>query len=175
MSISTIVNMGRKFDSAVNATVVERAVEIAQDIWNTFGEDITADDAQSIGDGIGGDTGSRVSEWKKFALAVPFGMIEALKAYPKGELTRANMFGLARAVHKAADYTRVKLTVAEFVKSLKAKKKGSGRGATSGMGFGILKNVDTMLGVNGKPVSKAKTVAFRKALAALCEQHGIKY
>lgn len=166
MSISTIVSMGRKFDSAVNATVVERAVEIAQDIWNTFGEDITADDAQSIGDGIGGDTGSRVSEWKRFAQAVPFGMVEALKAYPKGELTRANMFGLARAVYKAGDYTRVKLTVAEFVKSLKAKKTSKGRKPTIGMGLGIIKNLETRA---------RNVIAFRKELAALCKKHGIEY
>ena len=168
MSIKTIVAKGRKFNSAVAKTVTSLAIELGEDIWNTFGEELTTEQAQEIAEGIAGDNaaGSRVSEWKGFAQAVPFGMIEALRAYPKGELTRVHMFALARKVKSAADYTHVKETVAEFVKNRDAKKKGGGRKATIGMGLGIIKNLET----------RAKNIiAFRRELAALCKKHGITY
>lgn len=166
MSIKTIGAKGRKFYTSVANTVTELAIDIGQDIWDTFGENLTADDAQSIGDAIGGDTGPRVSEWKAFAAAVPFGMVEGLRAYPKGELTRVHMFGLARAIKKAGDYTRVKATVTEFIKSRDNKKASGGRKATIGMGLGIIKNLETRA---------RNVIAFRKELAALCKKHGIAY
>ena len=167
MSIKTIGMKGRRFYQSLANTVTELAIEVGEEIWNTFGEDLTKETAQAIGDEIGGDVGPRVSEWKVFAEAVPFGMVEALKAYPKGELTRVHMFGLARAVKRAADYTHVKDTVAAFVKDRDTKKsKGAGRKPTVGMGIGIIKNLQTR---------DRKIIAFRKELAALCAKHGITY
>ena len=166
MSTSTIITKGRKFSTAVCNTVTELAIDIAQDIWDTFGDDLTKDNAQDIGDGIGGDVGARVSEWKAFAMAVPFGMVEALRAYPKGELTRIDMFRLARAVNKAGDYTRVKETVAAFVEARDSKKTSKGRAPTIGMGLGIIKNLQTR---------SRKVIAFRKELAQLCQKYGITY
>ncbi len=168
MTIKSVISKGRAFNGAIAKTVVALASELAQDIWDTFGEDITDEDAQAIGDGIS-DVGARVSEWKKFALAVPFGMVEAIKAYPKGEMTRVKMFGLARAVHKAGDYTHVKATVAAFVSKVPAS--GGGAKASIGMGLGIIKNTDTA----PKGVTKANMNAFRRDLKALCDQYGITY
>ena len=169
MSIKSIVSKGRKFDAAIGRTVVEQAQDIADDIWNTFGEDITADQAQEVGDGIGGETGSRVSEWKKFALAVPFGMKEALGYMPAELLTRTRMFQLARRVYKAADYTHVKSTVSAYVDEIKSGKKAS---KGSGNYASVTSHVKGIFKVQTR---KRNEIAFRKELAKLCAKHGIEY
>jgi len=167
MSIKTIVAKGRKFDSAIGRTVVEQAQEIAKDVWDTFGENLTSEQAQNIGDGIGGDVGARVSEWKKFAMAVPYGMVEALGYMPAELLTRTRMFQLARRVYAAADYTHVKSTVDAYVTEIKTPKTGSGGAARS-----VSSLVKSVFNVKTR---KRNEIAFRKELAQLCKKHGIKF
>lgn len=169
MSIATIIKYGREFDKLVGKTVVQQAQRIADEVWNTYGEDITTEQAQEVGDGIGGDTGSRVSEWKKFAMAVPFGMSEALGYMPEELLTRTRMFQLARRVYKAADYTHVKSTVAAFVDEIKEGKK-TGQG--SGNHASVASHVK---GIFNVVTRKRNEIAFRKELAKLCKKHGIEY
>lgn len=168
MSIQSIIAKGKKFDKAVGKTVVEQGYDIASEIWNTYGEAITTEDAQKIGDGIGGDIGSRVSEWKKFALAVPFGMAEALKEIPDELLTRTRMFQLSRRVYAAADYTRVKSTVAAYVAEIKTGKKAS---KGSGNYASVSSHVKAIFNVKTR---KRNEIAFRKELAKLAKKHGIE-
>ena len=171
MSIATIIKKGRSMSSRVQSTVVECAKDIAGDIWNTFGEDITKEHAQQIAEGIEGDNAAapRLSEWKAFALAVPFGLVEAITAYDRTKdtptLTRVRLFNLARAVRKAADYTTVKETVAAFVSDLNKK-------PTKGVGRTIPQVVKSLFAIQTR---KKKEIAFRKALAKLCDEYGIAH
>lgn len=171
MSIATVVRKARAFNTRVSETVVNAAREVAQEIWDTCSDDdgtITKETAKEIGEGIVEKKGPRQSEWVAFAMAVQFGMVEALQYYPKtgDTLTRVKMFGLARALNKAADFTAVKATVDAFVKGLNAKSTGKGRKPTIGMAIGIIKNLETRA---------RNIVAFRKDLAKLCAKHGITY
>jgi len=171
MSIATVVRKARKFNSRVAATVVEAAQDVAQEIWDTCSDNdgnIAKDVATSIGEGIVDEKGPRQSEWIAFATSVQYGMVEALGYYAKtgDTLTRVKMFGLARALNKAQDFTAFKSVVDGFVKGLKSKASKGTRTPTIGMGLGIIKNLQT----------KARNViAFRRELAALCKKHGIQY
>ena len=173
MTMHTIVKKARELSTRIERTVVECAKEIADDIWNTFGEDLTTEQAKQIGEGAGDGVAQRASEWKVFAEAVPFGMAEAISAYSRESkaptLTRVRLFGLARKVKAAADYTHVKLTVSQFVADLNAKpSKGAAKTPAQklGMGLGIIKNLQTR---------SPKVIEFRRKLAALCKEYDIAY
>ncbi len=168
MSIATIIAKGKAFEKRVAATVVESALAVAEEIWNTFGDECTTENAEAIAKGIAGDNApaARKSEWKAFATSVQFGMAEALRYYPKtgDTLTRVKMFALAREIIKAGwgDY---KAVVDTFVKNLDKKpSKGAGRTLAS-----IVKSLFTV------QTRKRNEIAFRKELAALCAKHGIQY
>lgn len=167
MSKQTIIRKGKAFAEQISRTVVECAKDLATEVWNTYGDDMPADDLADISKQLGGTVPARVSEWKAFMQAVPFGLAEAVSHYPKvGTLTRVKMFALARALIKEADYSKYKTVAASVEKSSTASRKGAGRKATIGMGLGIIKNAETR---------KRNEIAFRKDLAALCKKHGIKY
>ena len=166
MSKATIVSKAKQFSERVSKTVVELAHDLAMETWNTFGDDITNEVAADMAKEID-SVPARVSEWKAFFMAVPLGLPEAIKEYPKhGTMTRIKMFALARACLKRADYSQFKLAVKDVESSASKKSKGAGRKATIGMGLGIIKNAETR---------KRNEIAFRKELAALCKKHGISY
>jgi len=169
MSMKSIITKGRAFDKAVGKTVVESARDVALEIWNTYGADITNEQCQEIGDGIGGEVGSRVSEWKKFAMAVPFGMAEAVAAMPAELLTRSRLFQLARRVYKAADYTHVKSTVSAYVDEIKSGKKAS---KGSGNHASIASHVKGIFNVQDRSKQARE---FRKDFAKLCKKHGYEF
>lgn len=172
MSLETIITKGRGFDSAIAETVVNKAMELAQDIWDTYGDDIARDKtlAGEVADGITeGVKSPRNSEWKAFATSIPYGMVEALREYPKtGKgLTRVHLFKLARRLIEVGDYRIAKETARKFVKGLdKAKTGKGGYKATIGMGLGIIKNTQTR---------KRNEIAFRKELAELCAKYNINF
>lgn len=175
MSIQSIIKTGRKLRTQVQQTVVSCARETANEIWNTFGGEATNDDMTAIAKGIEGDDAPapRISEWKAFVKAVPFGLDDGIRTYVADKsaptLTRVRLFGLARALNKAGDYTRVKETVAAYIEAQNAAP-SKGAGVTPMAKFenalSTIKNVQTQ---------SRKVIEFRKELAALCEKHGVKY
>lgn len=164
MSKQTIIAKGRAFTESVSRTVVESALDVANAFWNEFGADASKDDVSELAVGIGGKVPARVSEWRAFFNAVPFGLVEALNDYPAGQLTRIKLFNLARNCIKTGDYAKYKSAIkATETPKEKAEKTPAQK---LGMAIGIIKNVDT---------KSAKVIAFRQELAKLCAKHGIAY
>ena len=98
MSRQNIIEKGREFASKVSLTVVQCAIGIANECWNTYEFELTDKEAGAVAKEIGGDVPARVSEWKAFMLAVPCGLPEALEVYdndPSLTLTRVKLFALA--------------------------------------------------------------------------------
>lgn len=168
MSKATIISKARSMSEQIAKTVVETAKEIAMDFWNVYGNDASKDDITELATAIGGDVPARVSEWRAFFRAVPYGLVEALGEYPKHDtLTRVKLFALCRELPKH-DYSQFRETVKAFVKGLNAKSAGKPKTPEQklGMGLGVIKNIQTR---------SAKLKAFRRDLAKLCEKHGINY
>lgn len=164
MSKQSIIAKGKAFTESVSRTVVESALDVANAFWNEYGADASKDDVSELAVGIGGKVPARVSEWRSFFNAVPFGLIEALNDYPAGNLTRVKLFNLARNCIKTGDY-------AKYKSAIKATEKPAAKEAKTpdqklGMAIGIIKNLDTR---------KKSLIEFRKELAKLCAKHGVSY
>ncbi len=170
-----IVTAAKRLEKNIADTVCESAVAICEAIWDQVGDECTQDTAGKIAEAIVADMpkgparDSRKTEWKAFAYAVQFGLDDAVK-YAKREhkLTRVLLFKIARAM-KDQDYGSHKAVVDQLFAKLNSNQP-TGRGATFGMGLGIIKNLDKIDGL-----SKAKTNEFRRKLAALCSEYGLKY
>lgn len=168
MSKKTIISKAVKFDSAVAETVVSRALELAQDIESTYPEGMTTEVAGALADEITeGKKSPRNSEWKAFAYAVQYGMVDALGEYPKtgANLTREKLFKLARYI-RGRDYSQIKASVHAFIKDLEKAGKSKKSIPTLQSGLRVIKNVQTR---------KRNEIAFRKELVALCEKYNINY
>lgn len=175
MSIASVRQKAHSLDSKVTETIVAIAADLADDMEETFPGLMSDEEteykaaAKEAGEAIESKKGSRQSEWIAFALAVPYGMADAVRHYPKtgDSLTRVKLFGLARVLKRACDFDARKKLTERFAKdSAKAPSKGTGRVATIGMGLGIIAKAQTR---------KPKEIAFRKELAKLCAKHGIKF
>lgn len=176
MSIKAIVSAVRKFDSAIKTTLVTEAKNVAVAVWNTFGDGCTKEVAAEVATAIAADApwkgtsseAARTSEWKAFIFAVQYRIDEAVTYYKNQHpnFSRHVMFSLARELPTNADGFKA---AADAV-ARRAEKKGSGNGAprvaTLGMGLGIIAKLETR---------DRKVIAFRKALAKLCAQHGISF
>ena len=149
MSNATIARTITSNEKKASDTMQTLVMAMVAECYNTFdGDDIPKDQQDDIltrvaKDSTWGDTdaeGARKSEWRACLIAYPYYFAEACKLFRKehGELRRAHMLKIARAVVKHESYREAVTTV---VKSLAAK--GKGRKATLGMGLGIIKNLQT--------------------------------
>lgn len=176
MSIKSIVSAVRKFDTAVKTTLVTEARNVATAVWNTFGDECTRENASEVALAIAADApwkgtsseAARTSEWKAFIFAVQYRIDEAVTYYKNTHpnFSRHVMFTLARELPNNPDGFKA---AADAVAARLEKRKaggGEGRKATLGMGLGIIAKLQTR---------DRKVIAFRKALAKLCREHGIEF
>lgn len=172
----TIVTAVRKFDTAIKRTLVTESKNVAEAVWNQFGDECSREDAAAVAKEIASDApwkGSssepaRVSEWKAFVFAVQYGLPEAVSYYQRtyANFTRHVLFTLARECIKlgAGEHKKAADNVAKRVKKGPTGN-GASRKPTLGMGLGIIKNLP----------SRGKMVAFRKELAQLCKKYGYTF
>ena len=179
MTIKSVVNSIRKLDSQVAVTMQEMVMGLVASCTATYGgDDMTPIEILEVQNACTKDAkwkgtsaeAARRSEIKACLIAYPYYFGEACAMFRKqyGELRRTHVLMLARQVPKHESF---KSAVTTVVKALKSKaKKGGGRIANLGMGLGIIKNTQTQKGL-----SKSKLNAFRRELATLCGEYGIKY
>lgn len=179
MNIKPIVTAIGSFEKTVSQTVVDAARNIADRVWNVFGDaDISDEQMSGLLDAIAENAtwkgtsseAARRSEWKAFVTAVPYYLPEAINYYQKefGGFTRVIMFRLARALPTAENYKQACQAVRDKIVN---GSQGSGSNATpQGMPaiIGFLSKIKDVRGT-------AKINAFRRELAQLCEKHGIDY
>lgn len=178
-AIKKVVTAVTSVGANLTSTFVEWVAGIADICNDTYGGDVVPkEDMTAILDGVEaesawrGTTSAKVRRSEVQALINSYPILsQSCNAFKQqhGELRREHVLKIARLAPKAKN---AKDCAAQAVTFFKARANGpSGRVATLGMGLGIIKRA----GDPPKGLSKTKFNAFRRELAALCEQYGITY
>lgn len=172
----SIVAAVKRLDAAIKETLVQHSRNVAEAVWNEFGDECTMENAEAVAKAIAAEStwkgtssaGARKSEWKAFVYAVQYHMLEAVNYYQKTypNFNRHVMFTLARELPRNPNgFKAAADAVAKRVKKASKGSNGATRTPTIGMAIGIIKNLP----------SRGKITAFRKELAALCAKYKITY